>query len=174
MSLRPESVDARIWAALRDHFESLSDLQPDQRPERLRQIRETDPEMADLLDDLIKGETAGFLSRPLWDVASPPSIPIYALETGALLHDRFEVREFLGCGGSGEVYAVFDSFRQQMVALKLIRRALFPGSSGSSLLRNELNVASLVGLSHGLRQTVKTLLTVRCKFIVPDPGTVLG
>ena len=31
-----------------------------------------------------------------------------------------------------------------------------------------------VGLSPGLRQTVKTLLTVRCSFIVPDPGTVLG
>ena len=28
--------------------------------------------------------------------------------------------------------------------------------------------------SPGLRQTVKTPLTVRCKFIVPDPGTVLG
>jgi hypothetical protein len=31
-----------------------------------------------------------------------------------------------------------------------------------------------LGLSPGLRQTVKTLLTVRCKFIVPDPGTDLG
>jgi len=31
-----------------------------------------------------------------------------------------------------------------------------------------------LGLSLGLRQTVKTLLTVRCKFIVPDPGTGLG
>ena len=31
-----------------------------------------------------------------------------------------------------------------------------------------------VGLSPRLRQTVKTLLTVRCKFIVPDPGTDLG
>jgi hypothetical protein len=35
-------------------------------------------------------------------------------------------------------------------------------------------VASEVGWSPGLRQTVKTLLTVRCKFIVADPGTVLG
>lgn len=32
----------------------------------------------------------------------------------------------------------------------------------------------LVGLSPRLRQTVKTLLTVRCKFIVPEPGTDLG
>jgi hypothetical protein len=31
-----------------------------------------------------------------------------------------------------------------------------------------------VGWSPWLRQTVKTLLTVRCKFIVPDPGTDLG
>ena len=31
-----------------------------------------------------------------------------------------------------------------------------------------------LGLSPRLRQTVKTLLTVRCKFIVPDPGTDLG
>jgi hypothetical protein len=31
-----------------------------------------------------------------------------------------------------------------------------------------------LGLSPWLRQTVKTLLTVRCKFIVPDPGTDLG
>jgi SNF2 family DNA or RNA helicase len=31
-----------------------------------------------------------------------------------------------------------------------------------------------LGLSPRLRQTVKTLLTVRCKFVVPDPGTDLG
>jgi hypothetical protein len=31
-----------------------------------------------------------------------------------------------------------------------------------------------LGWSPWLRQTVKTLLTVRCKFIVPDPGTDLG
>ncbi len=31
-----------------------------------------------------------------------------------------------------------------------------------------------LGWSPGLRQTVKTLLTVRCKFIVADPGTDLG
>ena len=29
-------------------------------------------------------------------------------------------------------------------------------------------------LPRKLRQTVKTLLAVRCKSIVPDPGTVLG
>ncbi|HXE63915.1 MAG TPA: hypothetical protein VN519_10275 [Bryobacteraceae bacterium] len=33
---------------------------------------------------------------------------------------------------------------------------------------------AMVGLSPRLRQTVKTLLTVRCKFIVPDPGTESG
>jgi len=31
-----------------------------------------------------------------------------------------------------------------------------------------------LGLSPRVRQTVKTLLTVRCRFIVPDPGTDLG
>ena len=35
-------------------------------------------------------------------------------------------------------------------------------------------INSGVGWSPGLRQTVKTLLTVRCKFIVADPGTDLG
>ena len=40
---------------------------------------------------------------------------------------------------------------------------------------NAVQVAmQLVRWSLGLRQTVKTLLTVRCKFIVADPGTVLG
>lgn len=34
--------------------------------------------------------------------------------------------------------------------------------------------SSGVNLSPGLRQTVKTLSTVRCKFIVLDPGTDLG
>jgi hypothetical protein len=36
------------------------------------------------------------------------------------------------------------------------------------------SLSDALGLSPGLRQRVKTLLTVRCKFIVPDPGTVLG
>ena len=32
----------------------------------------------------------------------------------------------------------------------------------------------MLRLSPWLRQTVKTLFPVRCKFIVPHPGTVLG
>jgi hypothetical protein len=47
------------------------------------------------------------------------------------------------------------------------------------ILRDELertrkSVQQSLGWSPGLRQTVKTLLTVRCKFIVADPGTDLG
>jgi hypothetical protein len=42
----------------------------------------------------------------------------------------------------------------------------------SGMKRQSLRVE--LRLSRKLRQTVKTLLAVRCKSIVPDPGTVLG
>jgi hypothetical protein len=44
----------------------------------------------------------------------------------------------------------------------------------SKQARNSTAGFGIVGWSPGLRQTVKTLLTVRCKFIVADPGTDLG
>jgi len=61
---------------------------------------------------------------------------------------------------------------------------LFLGPTGSGKTRLvEATAESLVGESRAvikvcgcpvLRQTVKTLLAVRCHFIVPHPGTVLG
>jgi len=41
-------------------------------------------------------------------------------------------------------------------------------------LRVQSIVIAVVRLSLRLRQTVKTLFAVRCKLIVPHPGTVLG
>ncbi|HEY4710029.1 MAG TPA: hypothetical protein VIH46_07660, partial [Candidatus Acidoferrales bacterium] len=47
-------------------------------------------------------------------------------------------------------------------------------NAGVVTFRKPMNHGLELGLSPGLTQAVKTLLTVRCKFIVPDPGTDLG
>jgi len=62
---------------------------------------------------------------------------------------------------------------RESVSMRIVRSTinatvqLLIGASGGALDFS-------LGLSPGLTQAVKTLLTVRCKFIVPDPGTDLG
>jgi tetratricopeptide (TPR) repeat protein len=64
------------------------------------------------------------------------------------------------------LYPEYDGVSDEVLAHKL-NRMFFPEMAYK-------DYSAELRLSPGLRQTVKTQLTVRCFFIVPDPGTVLG
>jgi serine/threonine-protein kinase len=62
---------------------------------------------------------------------SPP------ISQGAVINDRYEIRQSLGKGGMGEVFLAFDRSTQQPVALKIVREeARMPGDDEA--MRQEL------------------------------------
>ena len=59
------------------------------------------------------------------------------ITTGALVNERYEIRQSLGKGGMGEVFLAYDRSIQQAVALKVVREeARMPGDDEA--LRQEL------------------------------------
>ncbi len=70
----------------------------------------------------------------------PPPREERRLASGTLIGERYEIREFLGRGGHGAVYRVFDREVRREVALKLLDPEQ---ESGSALarLRREIQVA---------------------------------
>jgi eukaryotic-like serine/threonine-protein kinase len=65
------------------------------------------------------------------------------LTAGAVVNDRYEIRQSLGKGGMGEVFLAYDRATQQAVALKIVREeARMPGDDEA--LRQELLLARSV------------------------------
>jgi serine/threonine-protein kinase len=74
-------------------------------------------------------------------MAQPKSKP--PLNPGTVVNDRYEIRESLGKGGMGEVFAAHDRSTQQPVALKVVREeSRMPGDDEA--LRQELLLARSV------------------------------
>jgi serine/threonine protein kinase len=67
-----------------------------------------------------------------------------SLTHGAVVNDRYEIRQSLGKGGMGEVFLAYDRTAQQPVALKIVREeSRMPGDDEA--LRQELLLARSVG-----------------------------
>jgi len=111
----------------------------------LSTIQDIDDEVMSLVRGLLSEDnlTRPELDRPCW-------IPLKkqdhdsALRIGDTLLDRFEIVGFLGAGGMGEVYRVFDHDQAVFVALKTLRPALAGDPLALRSLRNELNMARMV------------------------------
>ncbi len=74
-------------------------------------------------------------------MASGRNLP--ALGHGAVVNDRYEIRQSLGKGGMGEVFLAYDRSTQQTVALKVVREeSRMPGDDEA--LRQELLLARSV------------------------------
>ncbi len=79
-----------------------------------------------------------------------PSRALAPLGPGAVLNDRYEVRQSLGKGGMGEVFLAYDRTTQQSVALKIVREeSRMPGDDEA--LRQELLLARSVSHPHVCR-----------------------
>jgi serine/threonine-protein kinase len=109
------------WNRLAELLDRLLGLEADLQAAELRELRESDPELAELAARYLKHRSAlhSFLYRPLLDRASEQ---VVRLAEGTRI-GPYEIIECLGMGGMGEVYLahrvdVFD----QRVALKVLRR----------------------------------------------------
>jgi Protein kinase domain len=144
--MTPEITPSR-WARAKDALETAADLKGSEREEFLSQLSQVDPSVALLVRELLAADESkpDLETLPLWEKRDhgPPKS-----RKGELLNDRYELLDLIGSGGSGEVYCAFDRHRGIKVALKIVK-ARIEGSveantSIVTLLRNELNTASLV------------------------------
>ncbi|HKD10375.1 MAG TPA: protein kinase [Bryobacteraceae bacterium] len=133
-----------LWASVKALYLEASDT-----PGGLRSVLEAsnrfNEEAIEMVRELLASDPDGCprIDRACWLPAAEDAAQ-HALDLGQVLLSRFEVVGFLGSGGVGEVYRVFDREQDVFVALKTLR-PLFAGSPGArDTLRRELNTARLV------------------------------
>jgi serine/threonine protein kinase len=68
------------------------------------------------------------------------------LPAGKVVADRFEIIGFVGRGGMGTVYEVYDQMRDERVALKFLRPELVSSDNARQRFLNEAKIA--ISLSH--------------------------
>src|ERR1035438_2225972 len=138
-------MNAERWENVKSLFLEAATLPPEEQKAFLRDLERADVQGAALLEQLLAQPSAegADLRHPCWSSVPGFTTP-HALEPGRVLLDRFEIVEFLGSGGLGEVYRSHDRQQHVNVALKTLRLALAYDQSAVASLRNEVNMARLV------------------------------
>ena len=143
-----------------------------------RTNKEDDPELRDALDQFARA--VGERCTPAYFANSEELGEGIALAIG-----NWETRGRPGARltfASWEEYfprriGLFDyeqTLRGRDAEIARLNTFLEDGQSAVAVLLGRGGIGKTMRLSPRLRQTVKTLLAVRCHFIVPHPGTVLG
>ena len=68
-------------------------------------------------------------------------VPVAVLSVGAVLEHRFLVKRFIGSGGMGEVYEVFDQRLRERAAVKVLRTELARDEQLVERFRREIRLA---------------------------------
>jgi serine/threonine protein kinase len=136
-------MTAERWQTVKSLYLEVATLAQQEQDAFLRNLESEDAEISAMVKELLSLRSEGLnLHRPCW--SPPETADIRALEIGDKLLDRFEIVGFLGAGGLGEVYRVFDHQQQVFVALKTLRVTLAWDRRAVSMLRRELNTARSV------------------------------
>lgn len=123
------------WGRVAALFDALSALPPQEREAELARQQQTDPALAAEVRSLLAAQDrAGvFLESPVWsdrpDLLADDGAPLSGRQLGP-----YRIREVVGRGGMGVVYAAEDTRLGRLVALK----ALPPSVSGDRVARERL------------------------------------
>lgn len=137
------------WARLKDVFGEAVALESINRSSFIQKACGTDQDLIDGVKKLIADhESAGStLDRAL--ISSDRMIEYFAaglrtVHAGDILCGRFEIEQFIGEGGMGEVYAALDSELVEYVALKTLRPAISANSLLVARFKREIQLARKV------------------------------
>ncbi len=138
-------MNAEHWETVKSLFLEAASLSAAEQRAFLKDLEQADIEIAGLLDQLLAQppEAGPDIHGPCWSPAMAPT-SAHALVPGQTLLNRFEIIQFLGSGGLGEVYEACDRQQDVPIALKTLRSVLAYDRSAIASLRNEVNMARLV------------------------------
>jgi len=145
------------WRRVGALFDEALELDAAGRERLLARAAETDPGLAVEVRELLRAHdtSAGFLEHPAWAVA--PELLAESADA-ALTGTRvgpYDIREEVGRGGMGVVYAARDERLGRTVALKVLPRAVSRDAHARERLAREARAAA--ALSHPSIATVYAL-----------------
>jgi eukaryotic-like serine/threonine-protein kinase len=127
------------WERLKELFEAALDYPVEERRKFGERVAQTDPELREELEALLRNHEAAeaFLEQP--DEADR-----YLLAAGELLRGRFRIVRSIGRGGMGEVYEAMDEDLGEPVALKILLREFAGDKDSVARLVREIQMARKV------------------------------
>jgi eukaryotic-like serine/threonine-protein kinase len=142
--------DVVRWERVKEVFQAALDRPPSERPAFLRVVCGSDHDLQTEVTSLLDAhERAGsFAERPAVpdeDVSAAVGPTQRRLQPGDQL-GRYEIAEWLGAGGMGEVYRARDTRLSRTVAIKILHPALH--DDPELLQRFEREARTLATLSH--------------------------
>jgi len=127
-------VTAERWRQIRDVFDTVLELPPDQRGARLRAIGESDPELRREVEELLSfyAQSDDLLTVPAAARVPLPGRPTDSLSMEGRRVGQYRITGKIGSGGMGSVYVAVrdDAQFEQRVAIKLVR----PGMDTEAIL----------------------------------------
>jgi hypothetical protein len=134
-------------------FGETLDLPREQRPAFLDRVCAGNPQLRQMIDDLLSknDRLSAFLPEPAFPVprAMPAADPPIVATESQLL-DRYRILAHLGSGGMGVVYRARDEKLERDVAIKMLQTGLLTDQEGRERFRREARV--LAKLNHSQRE----------------------
>lgn len=124
------------WRATKRAFHDAVELQEPQRTAYLTRVCAGDPDLLTEVQRLLKqhGEMGGFLESPASDHS-----PVF--EPGSVIAGRFRIVQFVGAGGTGEVFEAEDLELEDRVALKAAILPIRLDPLAQARFRREVRIA---------------------------------
>jgi serine/threonine protein kinase len=134
MSITPER-----WKEIEELYHSAVNQSPETRDALLGKAN---PEIREIVQQLLLEEEPGILDRPAWELEASPLIPRPAISPGSSV-GPYRIDTRVGAGGVGEVFRASDTRLARKVAIKAIRAGYYSAGLEPRFLEEARAASSL-------------------------------